>query len=224
MSDSNPYEASEASVVAEEGQIEGIGSDGLLDRKSFFIREHVGMLKLSDTYDILDPVTQAPIGIAKEKPGAFIHVMRFLVNKKLLPTSVFVYQGTDFDDESQLLFSIKRGIVLFRPKILVCDSSGKTVGWFKSKAFSLGGAFRVFDAQGREVALVKGDWKGWNFRFLDENKNEVGTITKKWAGIGKELFTSADNYMISLNDSAQQTDVALLLAAGLAIDTVLKER
>ena len=30
----------------------------MLSRKTFFIREHVGFLKLSDTYDILDPETQ----------------------------------------------------------------------------------------------------------------------------------------------------------------------
>ena len=42
----------------------------MLNRKTYFIREHVGFMKLSDTYDILDPDTQEQIGIAKEKPGA----------------------------------------------------------------------------------------------------------------------------------------------------------
>jgi uncharacterized protein YxjI len=90
----------------------------------------------------------------------------------------------------------------------------------------LGGGFFVYDKLGQQVAQVKGDWKGWNFKFLDASGNELGTITKKWAGIGKELFTSADNYMISLNDQLQQNPsiVALLLAAGLAIDVVFKER
>ena len=54
----------------------------MLNRKTFFIREHVGFLKLSDTYDILDPETQKQVGIAREKPGTLIHVLRFLVNKR----------------------------------------------------------------------------------------------------------------------------------------------
>jgi hypothetical protein len=76
------------------------------------------------------------------------------------------------------------------------------------------------------VAQVKGDWKGWNFQLLDANGGELGVITKKWAGIGRELFTSADNYMISLSDATgiHAGNVVLLLAAGLAIDVVFKEK
>ncbi len=53
----------------------------------------------------------------------------------------------------------------------------------------------------------------------------LGVVTKKWAGVGKELFTTADNYMISLSDRAPSgpDHAPLLLAAGLAIDIVFKE-
>jgi uncharacterized protein YxjI len=196
----------------------------MLNRKAFFIREKVGFLKFSDTYDILDLATQEQLGIAKEKPGMLIHVLRMLIHKRMLPTKVCVYSGLNFEDESKLLFSIQRGFSLLRPKINICDAAGNTVGFLKSKLFTIGGAFRVFDASGNEVAAVKGDWKGWNFRFLDLKENEIGTITKKWAGIGKELFTSADNYAISLSQAENPGKVMLLLAAGLAIDTIYKEK
>ena len=71
--------------------------------------------------------------------------------------------------------------------------------------------------------MLKGDWKGWNFRFLS-GETELGIISKKWAGLGKELFTSADNYVISLHGQPEPTLNLLLLAAGLAVDTVLKEK
>lgn len=196
----------------------------MLNKRTYFIRERVGFLKLADTYDIIDPQTQQQLGIAKEKPGGLVHVLRFLVNKQLLPTKVFVYEGDNPEDETKLLFSIQRGFTLFRSKVNILDKGGTVVGWFQSKVFSLGGAFRVFDATGNEVALVKGDWKGWNFRFLDKAEKEIGTIAKKWAGIGKELFTSADNYIIALSQDSAPAKALLLLAAGLAVDTVYKER
>lgn len=196
----------------------------MLDKKAYFIRERVGFLKLVDTYDILDPQTQSQLGIAKEKPGWFFQILRLLVNKQLLPTKVFVYQGDNPDNESNLLFSIRRGFTLFRSKVNILGKDGTVIGFLQSKIFTIGGAFRVFDAAGNEVALVKGDWKGWNFRFLDKTEREIGTITKKWAGIGKELFTSADNYIIALNDEPAPAKAMLLLAAGLAVDTVFKER
>ena len=196
----------------------------MLDRQSYFIREHVGFMKLSNTYDILDPQSQQQIGIAQEKPGTLIQVLRFLINKQMLPTKIFIYSGDDAENESALLFSIQRGVTLFRSRIDILDRNGNLMGWMKSKAFSLGGAFRVHDAADNEVALVKGDWKGWNFRFLDKTEQEIGSITKKWAGVGKELFTTADNYIIALKGAPTRERNTLLLAAGLAIDTVYKER
>jgi uncharacterized protein YxjI len=195
----------------------------MLDRQTYFIREHVGFLKLTDTYDILDPDTQEQLGIAKEKPGTMIQILRLIVSKKLLPTKVFVYQGGDFNNDANLLFSIERGVGLFRTKVNVVDENGQIVGWFRSKLFSLGGAFQVFDANGVEIALVKGDWKGRNFRFLDPSQNEIGKISQQWAGLAKEFFTSADRYVISLNEQPSPGKAILLLAAGLAIDTVFKE-
>lgn len=139
-------------------------------------------------------------------------------------TKVFVYEGNDPKDESRLIFSIQRGFTLFRSKVRICDAQGNVIGGLKSKLFSLGGAFWVFDSAGQQVAMVKGDWKGWNFRLLDNSENEIGTITKKWAGLGKELFTSADNYVIALTQEPKPSEAILLLAAGLAVDTVYKER
>ncbi len=193
----------------------------MFDRSSYFIREHVGMLKLTDTYDILDPDSQEQIGIAKEEPGGMIVALRFLVNKQMLPTRVNVYEGSEATGVPK--FSIKRGFTLFRSRVDILDSEGNGLGWLKSKALSLGGAFRVFDSTDNEVALVKGDWKGWNFRFL-AGETEIGSVTKKWSGVGKELFTSADNYIVTLNGDPSPQKSVLLLAAGLAVDTVYGER
>lgn len=193
----------------------------MLNRNSFFIREHAGILKLTDVYDIIDPETQAKIGEAKEEVSSLVKYMRLIINKQLMPTTINVYEGGEGADK-KLQLSIHRGVAIFRPKVHITDGSGNPLGYLQSKAFSLGGAFRVFSAEGKEVALVKGDWKGWNFRFL-LGETELGVVTKKWAGLGKELFTSADNYMIQIHGAPNPTLSQLLLAAGLAIDTVLKE-
>ena len=72
---------------------------------------------------------------------------------------------------------------------------------------------------------MKGNWKRWDFKFVSNQGREIGPVTKEWAGLDKELFTSADNYIISLKDlsGASPVDSALLLATGLAIVVVYKE-
>ncbi|MGV2482069.1 UNVERIFIED_CONTAM: RNAase, partial [Salmonella enterica subsp. enterica serovar Weltevreden] len=54
---------------------------------------------------------------------------------------------------------------------------------------------------------------------------ELAHVTKKWAGIGRELFTTADNYMLSVSDSVRKEDNVriLIIAAVMCIDMVLKE-
>jgi len=191
----------------------------MLKRNTYFVKERVAFVKLTDIYDILDPETQAVIGVAKEEPAAWAKWLRLLVNKKLMPTRVNVYE----DEKAPPVFAIASG--WFRHRTTIVDSTGRVCGSFKSKMFSLGGAFRVFDAQDRQVAEVKGDWKGWNFKFLDQSGNELGLVTKKWGGIGREIFSSADQYVISLSEQAGDDPAAriLLIAAGLAIDIVYKE-
>jgi len=194
----------------------------MLDRTQYFVREHVDFMKLSGKYDILDPRTKTKIGEAAEEIGALVKALRLLIDKKLMPTRFAVYETPDAHTR-RLRFSIKRGVALFRPKVHVHDANGVLLGYFQAKVFTLGGAFRVFTADGSEIALVQGDWKGWNFRFLGGD-TELGVVTKQWAGLGKELFTTADNYMISLHGAGDATMSTLLLAAGLAIDTVYKEK
>lgn len=194
----------------------------LLGMQRYFVKERVGVLKLTDTYDILDPDSHQRVGVAREEPPVWAKFLRLLVNKAFLPTTIHVYETEGLPP----VLSMRKKPGLLRVAVVVTDSRHGELGRFQSKLFSLGGGFLVFDPAGQQVADVKGDWKGWNFRFLDGAGLELGVVTKKWAGIGKELFTTADNYMISLTPGGdgRQGHAALLLAAGLAIDLVFKER
>jgi uncharacterized protein YxjI len=194
----------------------------MFNLKTFLVKERVGMLKLVDAFDIYDPATGAQVGIAKENIGVGLKLLRLVVNKRLLPTLVEVREQED----GRVVLAIRRGFALVRSYVTVTDGLGKEIGRFKSKLLSIGGGFHVLDEMQQPVAEIKGDWKGWNFRFLTPDGTEIGRVTKKWAGLGKELFTSADNYVISLSEShvIRADAMPLLLAAGLAIDTIYKEK
>jgi uncharacterized protein YxjI len=194
----------------------------LLTRRQFLVKERVSMMKLADTYDLFDPATGSAIGVARDEPAGWAKWLRLLVSKQLLPTTVRVYES----EGAPASLTLTKAPALLRPTVVVLDASGRELGRLRSKLFSLGGGFWVHDPSGQPIAQVKGDWKGWNFRFLDQHGRELGQVTKKWAGLGKELFTSADNYLIALDDasSSRPDTAAMLLAAGLAIDLVFKEK
>ena len=95
-----------------------------------------------------------------------------------------------------------------------------------NKSFSaLAEKFEVLDASERTLCLLKGKWTSWDFRFVSNDGKEFASVSKKWAGLGKEMFTSADNYMLQISHEVPENHSLrqLILAAVLCIDFVLKE-
>ncbi|MBN1489547.1 MAG: RNAase, partial [Phycisphaerae bacterium] len=60
---------------------------------------------------------------------------------------------------------------------------------------------------------------------LSDDGFEFAHVTKKWSGLGKEFFTSADNYVLEISDAVEPDNTIrlLILAAVMCIDMVLKE-
>ena len=193
----------------------------VLDKNVFFVKEHVGLLKAANNFDILDPETsQIIMECREEKLGLLTKILRFTEYKRMTPFDIQVRTP----DGGQVV-RVKRGIALFLSKVRVMDESDNEIGGFKQKLFSLGGAFDVLDKDGEKLCRLKGKITGWDFRFLGPNDEELAHVTKKWAGLGKELFTSADNYILEINEAVPEDSALrrLILASVMCIDMVLKE-
>jgi uncharacterized protein YxjI len=192
----------------------------VLQQPLFFIKEHVGIFKAANNFDVIDPNTQQTLMNCREPNlGLITKLFRFTDYKRMTPFCIDVTTP-----DGQKVLTVKRGFSLFLSKVQVLDERGQTVGFFKQKLFSIGGAFNVLDPQEQVLCTLKGKWTSWDFRFMQGEK-ELASVSKKWSGLGKELFTSADNYMLAI-----QSDVAgsnpvriLIMAAVLCIDMVLKE-
>ncbi|MCR9120391.1 MAG: phospholipid scramblase family protein [bacterium] len=191
-----------------------------LNRSLFFVKEHIGMFKSANNYDILDPETeQVILHCREEKLGTFTKMLRFTKYKRMTPFDVEIKTP-----EGQQVCRVKRGVSFFLSKVDVLDENDQRIGGFKQKFFSIGGAFSVLNAADEPVCTLKGKILGWEFRFLD-GETELAKVSKKWAGFGQELFTSADNYMLEINDVVPANDPVrqLIVGAVMCIDMVLKE-
>lgn len=192
----------------------------ILRQNLFFIKEHVGMFKAANNFDIYNPDTKELLMTCREEQlGFFTKMFRFTDYKRLTPFHVEVKTA-----KGEPVLEVKRGVSLFLSTVEVFDEKGILVGRFKQKFFSVGGKFDVLDPQNNVLCTLKGKWTSWDFKFMQGN-SELAQVNKKWAGIGRELFTSADNYMLSVNDSVRKEDHVriLILAAVMCIDMVLKE-
>ncbi len=127
--------------------------------------------------------------------------------------------------QGEQVLSVKRGISVFLSKVDVLDESDQRLGGFKQKWLSLGGSFKVLSASDEVMCELKGKWTNWDFKFIAGN-TELGSVTKKWGGLGRELFTSADNYVLQISDQVPPNHPLrqLIMGAVMCIDMVLKER
>lgn len=192
----------------------------VINKNSFFVKEHVGMFKAANNYDILDPESQDIILECREESlGAITKMLRFTDYKRMTPFNITIRTP-----EGQQIVRVSRGVSFFLSKVSVFDENDQYIGGFKQKLFSIGGKFNVLDDQENEICKLKGKWTSWDFKFVD-NDTEYAHVSKEWAGLGKELFTSADNYMLEIYENAPKDSNMrkLILAAVMCIDMVLKE-
>lgn len=192
-----------------------------LNKNLFFVREHVKVFKAANSFDIFDPETKEQIlQCQEENLGFFTKMFRFTDYKRMTPFNMHVK-----DMKGNTLFTVTRGVSVFLSTVQVFDANGMLAGMFKQKLFSLGGKFEVLDASERSLCMLRGKWTSWEFKFVSNDGKDFAAVTKQWGGLGKELFTSADNYVLEINSQVPDDHPLrmLILAAVMCIDLVLKE-
>lgn len=193
----------------------------VLNQNLFFVKEHVGIFKAASNFDIYDPQTQQVIMHCREDNlGFFTKLFRFSDYKRMTPFEIEIRTPA-----GEKLVTVKRGISWWLSTVEVLDQNDALIGKFKQKFLSIGGKFEVLDASERPLCMLKGKWTSWDFKFVSADNKEFATVTKKWAGFGKEFFTSADNYVLQIGQEVPENHPLrqLILAAVMCIDFVLKE-
>ena len=185
---------------------------------SYFIDEKVNFFKFENSYSVFDD-KGVVIGAVKQKLSLGQKFLRILFNKKMLP---FLLEIKNADDDLEA--SISRGWTFFLSKIEVKNPNGEVIGIIKQKFRLLKAKFVICDVNGKPLAEIIGDWSAWDFIIQDLGENRIGTITKKWAGAMKEIFTSADKYLVELDPPCKNLEQrAVILSAAITIDMILKE-
>lgn len=192
----------------------------ILNRNLFFVQEHVGMFKAANNFDVLDPQTgETIIHCREDKLGFFTKLMRFSEYKTMSPFDVELRTPS-----GEPLVRVKRGLSFFLSSVDVYDETGNRLGYFIQRFFSVGGKFDVFSNKDKHLCTLRGKWTSWEFTFEREGR-EFAMVSKKWSGFGKEFFTTADNYVLKIEEDVPKNHPirSLILAAVMCIDLVLKE-
>jgi len=185
----------------------------------YFIDEKVNFLKFTNEYKVYNE-TGVQIGIINQRMSAGHKFLTLLINKAMMP---FKLEITDV--KGKLQATISRGWTFWMSKIVVTDPNGVEIGLIRQKFKFFKPTFIISEpTSGSEIAQITGDWKAWNFSIKNSAGQDMGKISKKWAGAMKEIFTSADKYNVSIDPNyAENNNKVAIVATAITIDMVLKE-
>lgn len=198
----------------------------LSNHHSFAIREKVGIFKAANSYDFFHPETgELLMQSTEEDLGLFTKILRFTDFKTFTPFDVTVR-----DAAGRRVIRVSRGISFLFSRVEVFDENDIRVGAFQERFSFPRKKIEVLDNDDNVVLMLRGSFLAWDFHFFALNsfgeEEEVAFISKEWAGLAKELFTTADNYFLGINPAlgSQNPLRMMIVAAIVCVDMVFKER
>ena len=130
----------------------------VLNRNLFFIKEHIGLFKAANNFDIFDPASQEMILHCREEQlGTFTKILRFTDFKRATPFHIEIRTPM-----GEKILTVKRGVSIFLSTVEVLDERDQLVGTFEQKFFSIGGKFQVLDKHQRPLCMLRGKWASWD--------------------------------------------------------------
>lgn len=193
----------------------------LLTQNRFFVNQKIKLIELTNEFKIRDEAGTEIGTIKEEGQSKLKKLARFTTNLDSMMTHKY---GIHDADGTRVAALVRPRAIMFS-KVLVQDGNGQEIGTLEQarKVFKKV-RFSVMGTAGEELAAIQAEnWRAWNFTITGPNEQPLGSISKNWGGAVKEIFTTADNYMVEIDPSVTGNLRVLLVAAACGIDTALKQ-
>ena len=192
----------------------------LIDHDLVVVRQKAKIIEVTNQYKILDEngneigsVNQVGQSKAKKLLRLVSNVDQFLTHKLEIA-----------DADGTVVLKLVRPAKIMKSKLEVKDANDAAVGSINQENVVGKKRFSLNDASGNKLGELQGEsWVSWDFVIKDTSDKVVGQVNKKFAGILREGFTTADTYQVQLDSSLTGTLRQLAFAAAVAIDTALKQ-
>lgn len=192
---------------------------GFPDDRALQVREHVGLFRAANEFDVLDARGTVVLTCREPALGFVTRMLRFGKYKRYTPFDCEVR-----DPQGRLVLRVRRGVSLFLSTVQVTDGLDRRLCTFEQRLLSLGPRFAICGPSGVPAGELRGSLLAFDFDVTWQGRH-VAKVTKQWRALGVELFTSADAYAVVFDADLdpEAPARAMALAAALVVDFVLKE-
>lgn len=192
----------------------------LLAQDRFVVNQKAKLIELTNEYRIFDEDGNEIGTIRQEGQSAVKKLARFVSSLDQFMTHTYgVYEA----DGTKVL-ELTRPRKLLKSKVEVKDGQGLPVGWIVQENVVGKKRFALQGPAGEPLGAINAqNLVSWDFQILDAAGTPVGSVNKKWAGLGKEMFTSADNYVVEIATEVSGPLRQMAVASAASLDTALKQ-
>jgi uncharacterized protein YxjI len=155
------------------------------------------------------------LGAVAERAGGFLDVLRrgFLRSHRGFEVDVL-------DPGGAPILNLSRKFFFFFSDLEVRSGDGRKLGSVHRRFGILYKKYDLKDESGTCFATIKSPlWRLWTFPVLDRTGNQRSTISKRWGGALREIFTDADTFMVDYGSGQwREGQKAVIFAAAISID------
>ena len=190
----------------------------LYDQPVLVVSQKTKLIELTNEYAVFDgegaqigAVVQVGQSAAKKAVRLFSQLDQFLTHR------------LEVRDAGGPVLVLTRPAKLMRSRVIVERPDGSPLGEIvQANVF---GKIRFDLVVGEQVvgAIQAENWWAWDFAVVDAAGTEVARITKKWEGLARTMFTTADRYVVLVHYRLPEPLASMVIASALTVDTALKQ-
>ncbi|RSM68868.1 DUF2510 domain-containing protein [Kibdelosporangium aridum] len=200
------------------GPVQG-GGGTLFTEPVLVVNQKVKLIEMANEYTVFDQHGRQLGTVVQVGQSALKKAVRFFASVDQFMTHRLEVR----DLAGQPVLVLTRPRKVFKSRILVEYPNGQPIGEIVQENM-VGKINFGFVINGQQIGGIRAEnWRAWNFMVHDHTGQEIARITKTWEGFAKTMFTTADNYVVQIHRQLQNPLASLVIAAGLAIDTALKQ-
>jgi len=207
-------------VAKATGAVGGLAGGGsLFTEPVLVVNQKAKLIELTNQYAVYDQNGNQVAGVQEVGQSTAKKALRLLSN-----VDQFLTHKLEIKDlNGGVLLQLTRPAKIMKSTVVVSGPMGHEIG--KIVQQNMLGKIRFgLEADGTQVGSINAEnWRAWNFSITDASGAEVARITKTWEGLGKAIFTTADNYVVQIHRPLEDPLRSLVVAAALTVDTALKQ-
>jgi hypothetical protein len=185
----------------------------------YLINEQNAFYGIANNFDVYNAESSdLMLNCREENLGFFTKLLRYTKCKMMTPLYLDISSVI-----TEPLLCLRRGFSLFGYNpVIVYESNGIELGKLVCKFINGGASIEILDTQNYKSCTLKGNLLDFDFKII-KDQEVLAVITRNFAGLEKDLFTSPNNYILEISNNLEiESNLRpLILSAVLCINFLL---